>query len=203
MPGAFVNGSGDFPALDVSDTEVHIGRSNGRGQSLIAIADEQHQVRFEALKFIGKFHHTKADRFGHRGWGGAFQLHINLAVDVEAVLPHDLHGLLKTLQNHRAGGKHLQFKVWMGSNRFHHRFHPPIVGPVYQDDAYRASFPLHHGSPSLRSGLPARRVFAVNTADDKESLPGALLPTSVQKAQVTLKVHRWVMISELNVSALP
>src|SRR5215471_436742 len=203
MPGAFVNGSGDFPTLDVGNTEVHIGRRQSRRQSFIAIADEQHQVWFEALKFIGKFHHTKADRFGHRGWGRAFQLHINLAVDVEAVLPYDFHGLLKTFQHHRASGKHLQFEVRMGGDRVHHRFHPPIVGPVYQNDADLTSFPLHYGSPSWRSSLPPGASLQSIRRMAKRAFPWLLLPTSVQKAQVTPKARRWVMVCVLKVSALP
>ena len=61
MPSAFINGPGDFPTLDMGNAEIHIRRSQGCGQGFIAVADEQHQVRLETLKFAGKFHHAKAD----------------------------------------------------------------------------------------------------------------------------------------------
>src|ERR1043166_7004380 len=61
---AFVNRSGNFSALNVDDTDIHIGSSNGGRKGFISITDQKHEIRFEALKFAGKFHDAKAYRLG-------------------------------------------------------------------------------------------------------------------------------------------
>ncbi len=139
VPRAFVDRAGDLAPLDVHDAAVHVGRGDGRGQGLVAIADQQHDVGLQPLKLAGEFHDAKADALGHRGGRRAFQLDVDFAVDAETVLPDHIDRLLEALQHHRAGGDHLQLQFGPCGDGLHHRLQPPVVGPVDQDDANFAS----------------------------------------------------------------
>ena len=67
VAGAFVDRAGNFAALDVNDADIHVGGGKSGSESLVAVADEHHDVGLQPLKFAGKFHYGEAERFGHRG----------------------------------------------------------------------------------------------------------------------------------------
>ena len=131
---AFVDGAGDFTALDVRDADVHVGGGQRGGQRLVAITDDQHNVGLEPLKFAGELNHAEADGLGHRGRRGAFQFNVNLAVHREAILAHDIHRLVEAFQHHGAGGDHLQLDGRMILEGAHDRLEPAVIRAIHQHD---------------------------------------------------------------------
>ena len=51
VTGALINRAGHLAPLHVHNTKIHIGGGNGRRQRFVTVANDQNQVRFEALKF--------------------------------------------------------------------------------------------------------------------------------------------------------
>src|SRR6266480_487192 len=151
VSGAFINRTGNFTPLNMSDADVHICRRDGGGERLVAVADQQHNLGFEALELAGKFDHAEADRLCHCGRRGTFQFDVNLPVNWETVRSDDLHRLVKAFQHHGAGSQDLELQVRMCGNRLHHGLEAAIVGAIHQDDAYFSPVVVivHHKAKSF------------------------------------------------------
>ena len=65
MAGALIDRSADFSPLQMNERDIHVRRGNRRGQCLIAVADEQDDVRPQTVKLTGEFHDRESDRFRH------------------------------------------------------------------------------------------------------------------------------------------
>src|SRR5579884_4506690 len=111
VPRALIDGTGYLASLDMSNTKIHVGRGDGGGQRLVAVADQQDDIRLEPLEFAGELYDAEADRLGHGGRRRAFQLDIDFAVHLEAVAFQHVDGEDKTLEHHSAGGDHLKLQL--------------------------------------------------------------------------------------------
>ena len=131
-----------------------------RRQGFVAVADQQHHVRLQSLELAGELHHAEAHRLGHRGRRRAFELDVDFAVDVKAVLAHDAHRLVEALQHHRAGGQHLQLQAGWALDRAHHRLQPAVVGAVDQHHADLSWFGSQSRSSSERKVSAATALLA-------------------------------------------
>ena len=131
---ALVDGAGDFPALDMHDADVHVRRGDGGGERLVAVSDEQHEIRRQALEFTGELDYAETDGLGHRRGGGAFELDINFAVDAEPIAAHDLDGPAEAPEHHGARGDHLHFDFGMIVDGAHHRLQASVVCAIDEHD---------------------------------------------------------------------
>src|SRR5690349_20849316 len=116
----------------MENTEVHVSCCDSSGKRFVTVADQEDDVRFEALKLAGKFYRAKAYRLRHGRRSRTFQLDINFPIDREAVLANHLYWVIEPLQNHCACGYHLKIEIGMLIDRAHDGFKPPVVGTVHQ-----------------------------------------------------------------------
>ena len=140
---AFIDGAGDFTALDMRDAHVHVGGGQRGRQRLVSITDDENDVGLEPLEFAGELNHAEADRLGHGRGRGAFEFDVDLAIHGKAILAHDVDRLVEALKHHRAGGDHLQFDGRMFQERAHDRFEPAVIRTIHQH--YTDFAFLHNG----------------------------------------------------------
>ena len=146
VPRALVDRARHFAALQMHDAQIEVRRRNRRGERLVAIADQQYEIGAQALQFVSELDHAEANRLCHRYRRRALELHVDFAVDLEAVFPQDLDGPAEAFEHHRSSGQNGEIQVGMLLNRPHHRLQPAIVGAVDQDHADPAALPLFlHG----------------------------------------------------------
>jgi hypothetical protein len=132
VPRTFIDRAGDFPALNVHDAKIHVGGCNGGRQGLIAVPDQQNDIRAEPLEFTRKLDNAEAQRLGHRGRVRAFQFQKDLAVYLKSVLTDDLYRVIEPLQDHGSGGNELERHAVVGSDRLYYRLQPAVVCTINQ-----------------------------------------------------------------------
>ena len=86
---ALVDRPRHFAALNADDANVHVRRRDGRCQGLVPVPDEQNDIGSEPLELARELNNAEAYRLRHRSGIRSFQLKVDLAVDIEAILPDD------------------------------------------------------------------------------------------------------------------
>ena len=76
---------GDFAAFNVSDGDAQREGNGGWGEHLIAVGDEQQNVRAPGGKRVGKTEDGEADGLGHTGVGVGTEQALDAGLDGEAV----------------------------------------------------------------------------------------------------------------------
>jgi hypothetical protein len=108
MSRTFVDRSRHFSALHMNNRNIHVGGGYNCRQRFVTITDYKNNRRCKAMEFASESRHAYSYGFGHSHGCGSLKLHLNRAVDREAIALGFLYGLAKSAQLHRTGDNSLE-----------------------------------------------------------------------------------------------
>jgi hypothetical protein len=108
MSRTLIDRSRHFSALHMNNRNIHVGGGYNCRQCFVTISDYKNNRRCKAIEFASESNHADSYGFGHCHRSGSLKLHLNRAVDCEAIALDFSYWLVEPPQLHRTGGNSLE-----------------------------------------------------------------------------------------------